>query len=98
MNWKFCPAALQDGALAGIEYVKRQSELALEYMRNLRAQAEAGVAYGFARHSRNPPDPGPSMGLIGLPQRARRNESFAAHASSLRVLTANVGGSGLPRR
>jgi sugar phosphate isomerase/epimerase len=44
MNWEFCHPAMQDGAPAGIEYVKRQTELALDYMRSLRARAEARVA------------------------------------------------------
>jgi hypothetical protein len=44
MNWEFCHPALQDGAPAGIEYVTRQTELAVEYMRGLRTQAEARAA------------------------------------------------------
>jgi sugar phosphate isomerase/epimerase len=41
MNWEFCHPARQDGAPVGIEYINRQSELALEYMRGLRAEARA---------------------------------------------------------
>jgi sugar phosphate isomerase/epimerase len=41
INWEFCHPAMQNGAPAGIDYVHRQTELALEYMRTLRAQAEA---------------------------------------------------------
>jgi sugar phosphate isomerase/epimerase len=50
MNWEFCHPASKDGVPAGLEYVHRQTALALEYMRNLRNLAEARVA-------RTPPSP-----------------------------------------
>lgn len=39
-NWEFCHPAIENGQPAGIEYVHNQTRLALEYLRNLRAQAE----------------------------------------------------------
>lgn len=40
INWEFCHPALEHGQPAGIDYVHRQTELALEYLRALRAQAQ----------------------------------------------------------
>lgn len=40
IDWEFCHPAMEDGAPAGIEYVHRQTQMALEYMRELRARAE----------------------------------------------------------
>jgi sugar phosphate isomerase/epimerase len=40
MNWEFCHPAKVDGRPAGIDYVHRHTELALEYMKTLRAAAE----------------------------------------------------------
>jgi len=41
LDWEFCHPALENGRPAGIEYVHNQTRLALEYMRNLRAAAQA---------------------------------------------------------
>lgn len=41
MNWEFCHPALKFGKPAGIDYVERVTQEALEYMRDLRANAEA---------------------------------------------------------
>lgn len=43
MNWEFCHPAMQFGARAGIEYVHEQTRLALEYMKQLRTEAEASA-------------------------------------------------------
>ena len=39
MNWEFCRPALRNGQPAGIDFVHEQTELALAYMRRLRAEA-----------------------------------------------------------
>lgn len=44
MNWEFCHPAMQYGARAGIDYVHEQTRWALEYMKQLRAEAEAGLS------------------------------------------------------
>ncbi len=41
LNWEFCHPARENGEPAGIDYVHHQTRLALEYMRNLRADAQA---------------------------------------------------------
>ena len=41
MDWEFCHPAKENGKPAGIDYVHQQTRLALEYMRNLRAEAQA---------------------------------------------------------
>ena len=41
LDWEFCHPALENGKPAGIEYVHNQTRLALEYMRKIRANAEA---------------------------------------------------------
>jgi hypothetical protein len=41
MKWEFCHPALEKGKPAGIEYVHRHTRLALEYMKGLRAGAQA---------------------------------------------------------
>jgi sugar phosphate isomerase/epimerase len=43
VNWEFCHPALENGKPAGIEYVHNQTRMALEYMNQLRADAEAKV-------------------------------------------------------
>lgn len=40
MNWEYCHTAKRDGKLAGIEYVHEQTQMALEYMKGLRASAQ----------------------------------------------------------
>jgi len=40
MDWEFCHPAISQGRPAGIDYVHDQTRLALEYMRQLRSQAE----------------------------------------------------------
>jgi len=37
MNWEFCHPAIENGERVGIEYVHKQTRMALEFMRNLRA-------------------------------------------------------------
>jgi sugar phosphate isomerase/epimerase len=44
VNWEFCHPAMENGKPAGIEYVDNQTRLALEYMKTLRADAQARVA------------------------------------------------------
>ena len=44
IDWEFCHPALENGQPAGIDYIHNQTRLALEYMKNLRAQAQARVA------------------------------------------------------
>ena len=44
MTWEFCHPAKKDGQHAGIDYVHEHTELALEYMKRLRADAEARMA------------------------------------------------------
>jgi len=39
MNWEFCRPAVRNGQPAGIDFVHEQTELALSYMRRLRAEA-----------------------------------------------------------
>lgn len=41
IDWEFCHPAMKKGKYAGIEYVHNQTKLALEYMKNLRANAQA---------------------------------------------------------
>ena len=41
IDWEFCHPALENGQHAGIEYVHNQTRMALEYMKQLRAEAEA---------------------------------------------------------
>jgi sugar phosphate isomerase/epimerase len=52
VNWEFCHPALENGQHAGIEYVHNQTRMALEYMKQLRALAEAKAAqHGAAQSS-----------------------------------------------
>ena len=44
MNWEFCHPAKREGQYAGIDYVHEQTELALEYMKELRTAAEAKLS------------------------------------------------------
>jgi sugar phosphate isomerase/epimerase len=44
MDWEFCHPAMENGKIAGIEYVHNQTRLALEYMKELRANALAKTA------------------------------------------------------
>jgi len=48
MNWEYCHPAQAAGEHAGIEYVHDQTRMALEYMKELRSQAQAstGVRLG----------------------------------------------------
>jgi sugar phosphate isomerase/epimerase len=46
IDWEFCHPAIENGKPAGIEYVHNQTALALEYMKNLRAEALAKVKKG----------------------------------------------------
>ena len=39
MNWEFCHPAMENGQRAGIEYVHKHTRMALEYMKQLRAEA-----------------------------------------------------------
>lgn len=41
IDWEFCHPARENGQPAGIDYIHRQTELALEYMKDLRCEAEA---------------------------------------------------------
>jgi sugar phosphate isomerase/epimerase len=41
VNWEFCHPAMEHGRPAGIEYVHRQTRLALSYLKQLRAEAQA---------------------------------------------------------
>lgn len=41
LDWEFCHPAMENGRFAGIEYVHRQTRMALEYMKKLRADALA---------------------------------------------------------
>jgi len=43
INWEFCHPAIEDGKPAGIDYVHHQTRLALEYLTNLRAEAERKI-------------------------------------------------------
>lgn len=40
IDWEYCHPALENGKPAGIDYVHNQTDLALEYMKELRANAE----------------------------------------------------------
>ncbi|NIA14018.1 MAG: TIM barrel protein [Nitrospiraceae bacterium] len=40
-NWEFCHPAMKDGQFAGIDYVHDQTQMALEYLQRLRAEAQA---------------------------------------------------------
>ena len=40
MDWEFCHPALENGQLAGIEYVHNQTRMAFEYLSALREAAE----------------------------------------------------------
>jgi sugar phosphate isomerase/epimerase len=46
LDWEFCHPGLENGRPVGIEYVHNQTQMALEYMRSLRAaaRAKAGVS------------------------------------------------------
>ena len=39
MDWEFCHPAMENGKPAGIDYVHNQTQLALEYMKDLRAKS-----------------------------------------------------------
>ena len=41
IDWEFCHPAIENGKPAGIDYVHNQTQLALEYMKGLRAEAQA---------------------------------------------------------
>ena len=41
IDWEFCHPAIKDGKVMGIEYVHDQTQMALEYMKTLRADAQA---------------------------------------------------------
>jgi len=41
MNWEFCHPAMENGEHAGIEYIHKHTRLALEFMKQLRADAQA---------------------------------------------------------
>ena len=41
INWEFCHPALENGQYAGLDYVNDQTQMALEYMRELRQNALA---------------------------------------------------------
>ncbi len=43
IDWEFCHPAMENGKPAGIEYVHRQTELALEYLKKLRSTAQAKI-------------------------------------------------------
>ena len=43
MNWEYCHPATSNGKIAGIDYVHNQTQLALEYMKAMRARAEEKV-------------------------------------------------------
>jgi len=43
MNWEFCHPAMKFGRPAGIDYVHRVTREALDYMKMLRSEAEAGA-------------------------------------------------------
>ena len=44
IDWEFCHPAIANGAFAGIDYVKDQTQMAFEYMSELRRDALAKVA------------------------------------------------------
>ncbi len=41
INWEFCHPAMENGRFAGIDYVHNQTQMAFEYLKNLRDQATA---------------------------------------------------------
>jgi len=41
IDWEFCHPAIKDGKIMGIEYVHDQTQMALEYMKTLRANIQA---------------------------------------------------------
>jgi sugar phosphate isomerase/epimerase len=41
MNWEFCHPAMENDQRAGIEYVHKHTRMALEYMKQLRAEAQS---------------------------------------------------------
>lgn len=43
MNWEFCHPALENGKPVGIDYVHRQTEMAREYLANLRTAAQQKI-------------------------------------------------------
>ncbi len=43
IDWEFCHPAIENGKPAGIDYIHRQTVLALEYLKDLRVKAEAKV-------------------------------------------------------
>jgi sugar phosphate isomerase/epimerase len=43
MNWEFCHPAMENGEYAGIEYVHKQTRMALEFMKQLRTDAESHI-------------------------------------------------------
>jgi sugar phosphate isomerase/epimerase len=45
INWEFCHPAKRNGELTGIEYVHEHTQLALEYMKRLRANSESRATY-----------------------------------------------------
>ncbi|MFI5379938.1 MAG: sugar phosphate isomerase/epimerase family protein [Tepidisphaerales bacterium] len=49
IDWEFCHPAIENGKPAGIDYIHRQTALALEYMKSLRASALAKLTHGRAR-------------------------------------------------
>jgi sugar phosphate isomerase/epimerase len=44
LDWEFCHPAMEKGKPAGIDYVHEQTGMALEYLRNLRAEAQAKMS------------------------------------------------------
>jgi sugar phosphate isomerase/epimerase len=44
MDWEFCHPAMENGERAGVEYVHKQTRLALEFMKQLRADAQARLS------------------------------------------------------
>ena len=45
MSWEFCHPAMKFGKQAGIEYVHEQTRMALEYMKQLRSETQAGIQH-----------------------------------------------------
>ena len=54
MNWEYCHPATQGGGPAGIDYVHAQTQMALEYMKTLRASGLQAVGGRPARIARQP--------------------------------------------
>jgi sugar phosphate isomerase/epimerase len=50
IDWEFCHPAIENGKPAGIDYIHKQTELALEYMKDLREKAHSAV---LPRHERS---------------------------------------------